>query len=175
MQMNINNLHENMTKLKNDTEITKSKMFSYENISQNKEMFKFATGLKTDDFQAVFEFLDTSPHCENIKFYDGQNNEKPKSYPQDVKPGKKAKLLAINQFFMYLSWLRNGFTTRMLSWLFDIPKSTVSRYLDTWTNLLYFSLGKIVIWPSKVQVLDAMPETFKTTISTTISISSSIF
>ena len=68
-----------------------------------------------DDFQAVFEFLDTGPHFENIKFYYGQNNKKPKSYPQDVKPGKKAKLPAIDQFFMYLSRLRNGFTTRMLS------------------------------------------------------------
>ena len=64
---------------------------------------------------------------------------------------------------MYLSWLRNGFTTRMLSWLLDIPKSTVSRYLVTWTNLLYFSLGKIVIWPPIVQVLDTIPETFRTT------------
>ena len=50
-------------------------------------MFKSTTGLKTDDFEAVFEFPDTVPRCENIKFYDGQNNKKPKSYPQDIKPG----------------------------------------------------------------------------------------
>ena len=36
---------------------------------------------EADDFQAVAEFLGTGPHCENIKFYDGQNNKKPKSYP----------------------------------------------------------------------------------------------
>ena len=75
MQTNINNLHENITKLINDNEITKSKMFSYENISQNKEMFKYTIGLEAHDFQAVFEFLDTRPHCENIKFYDGQNKK----------------------------------------------------------------------------------------------------
>ena len=80
---------------------------------------------------------------------------------------KKAKLQVIDQFFTYLSCVRNGFTTRMLSWLFDIPKSTVSKYLVTWNNLLYFSLGKIVIWPSKIQVLDTMPETFKTTYPST--------
>ena len=40
-------------------------------------MFKSTTGLEADDFQAVFEVLDTGPHCENIKFYDGQNNKKP--------------------------------------------------------------------------------------------------
>ena len=138
MQTNVNNLYENITKLKNDTEITKSKMFNYYNITQNKEMFKSTTELELD-FEAAFDFLDTSPHCENTKFDDGQNNKK----HQDVKPGKEAKLLAIDQFFMYLSCLRNGFTTRMLSWLFDIPKS--SSYLVTWTNLLYFSFGKIVI------------------------------
>ena len=163
MQTNINNLHENITKLKNDTEIAKSKMSSYENVSQNKEMFKSTTGHEADNFQAVFEFLDTVPHCENIKFYDGQKNKKPKSYPQDVKPGKKDKAPSNRSVFQYLSCLRNGFTIRMLSWLIDIPKSTVSRYLVTWANLLFFSLGKIVIWPSKVQVLDTMPETFKTT------------
>ena len=70
MQTNINNLHENITKLKNDTEIIKSKMFSYENINQNKVMFKSTTGLEADDFQAAFEFLDAGPHCENINFYD---------------------------------------------------------------------------------------------------------
>ena len=79
-QISINKLEEiinkmqknvNITKLKNDTEITKSKTFNYEKISQNKEMFKSTTGLTADDFQAVFEFLDIGPHCENIKFYDG--------------------------------------------------------------------------------------------------------
>ena len=69
---------------------------------------------EADDFQAVAEFLGTIPHCENIKFYDGQNNKKPKSYPQDVEPGNKANLQAVGRSCMYLSCLRNGFTTRML-------------------------------------------------------------
>ena len=61
-------------------------------ISQNKKMFKSTTGFEADDFQAVFEFLDTGPHGDNVKFYDGQNNIKPnETYTQDAKPGKKAK------------------------------------------------------------------------------------
>ena len=51
-------------------------------------MFRSTVGLETDDFQAAFEFFDTGPRCENIKFYDGQNNKKSNSYPQDVKPEK---------------------------------------------------------------------------------------
>ena len=50
MQTNINNLHEDIIKLKNDTETAKSKMFSHENIIQNKEVFKSTTGLEADDF-----------------------------------------------------------------------------------------------------------------------------
>ena len=41
-------------------------------------MFKPTTELEADDCQAVFEFLYTGRHCKNIKFYDGQNNKKPK-------------------------------------------------------------------------------------------------
>ena len=129
MQPNIND-KKNKVKLQNDSETTKSKIFSHENISQYKEMCKSTTGLETDSFQAVFEFLYTGLRWESIKFYDGQNDIKPKSYPQDVKHGKKTKLLAIDQFSMYLSWFRNGFTIGMLSWISDISKSTILRYLD---------------------------------------------
>ena len=113
MQTNTNNLYENITKLKSDTEITKSIMFSYENISQVKEMFKSTTGLEADDFQAVFEFLDTGPHCQNIKFHDGQNNKKPKSYPEDVKPGTKAKFLVFYLLKLVEKWFyyKNAFLT----------------------------------------------------------------
>ena len=78
---------------------------------------------------------------------------------------KLEKRRSSDQFFYLLKLVEKWFyyTARMLSWLFDISKSTVSYYLVIWTNLLYFSAGKIVIWPSKVQVLDTMPETLKTT------------
>ena len=59
MQPNIND-KKNKVKLQNDSETTKSKIFSHENISQYKEMCKSTTGLESDSFQAVFEFLYTS-------------------------------------------------------------------------------------------------------------------
>lgn len=62
-------------------------------------MFKSTTGLKTDDFQALFGSLDISPGWQNIKVYDGRNNKTLKCYPQDCKSAKKAKLPAINHFF----------------------------------------------------------------------------
>ena len=146
----------NITKLKNDTGITKSKIFSYKNISQNKEMFKSATGLEADDFQTVFEFLYPVFVMRISNFMMVKITKSLKVILRMLNL-KTAKLLAIDQFFMYLQLLRSRFTTRIISWLFDSPKSTVSKYSVTWTNLLYFSFEKIVIWPSKVQVLDTVP------------------
>ena len=42
------------------------------------------------------------------------------------------KVKAINQLFLYLVWLRIGFTLQQLSWLFDISIPTASRYIITW-------------------------------------------
>ena len=62
---------------------------------------------------------------------------------------------------MYLSWLKNGFILSHVSFLFQSPKATVSRYILTWTNFLYFSLGSIPIWPTCEQISEEMPEIFK--------------
>ena len=35
-------------------------------------MFKSATGLDSNDFLAIFKFLNTGPHCENTMFYNSQ-------------------------------------------------------------------------------------------------------
>ena len=59
---------------------------------------------------------------------------------------QKPKLSSQDQLFMYVTWLKNGFARSNLAWLFKISKSTVTRYLITWTNFCYFSLGAIPIW-----------------------------
>ena len=62
---------------------------------------------------------------------------------------------------MTLVWLKNPFPLYHLSWLFKIPISTVSRHLISWVNFLYFKLGSIPIWPSKEEILETMPTSFK--------------
>ena len=64
---------------------------------------------------------------------------------------------------MTLVWLKNAFPLYHLSWLFKIPVSTASRHLITWVNFLYFKLGSIPIWPSKEEILETMPTSFKKT------------
>ena len=103
-------------------------------------MFKSTTGLDPGDFLVIFKFLSTGLHCENAKFYDSQANRELKKYTQNVKPGIKAKFSATGQFFMYLSWFRNGFTISMISGLFHTPKSSVSIFyiLYSQSHILYY-------------------------------------
>ena len=68
---------------------------------------------------------------------------------------------------MYMTWLKNGFARSHLAWLFKISKSTFTRYLITWTNCCYFSLGAIPIWPSREAIDSTMPQSFKNTYPST--------
>ena len=143
-----------------------------------RKMFRYTTGFDSDDFLVIFKYLNTGLNCENAKFFDIQTKREHKKYTQTAKPGMKVKFSVTGQFFMQLSWLRNGFTMTINSWLFRIPKSSVSicYILYRQTHILYhmnkFTIffpweNCIVIWPSGNQVLETMPETFKTSYCST--------
>ena len=112
----------------------------------------------------LFEFVDPG---KSIKFHDSSKRLSEAHFPLSsssidlLKSGRKPKVTAINQLFLYLVWLRNGFTLQHLSWLFDISIPTASRYIITWTNFLYFKLGNVPIWPTREQVDEYMPESFR--------------
>lgn len=99
-------------------------------------MVKSATELDPDECLTMFWFLNIGPHCENVQLYDIQTKRKLGKYPQNVKPGMKAKPSAIDQFFMYLSWLRNGFPITLILWFYDTRNSLFFKYYIRWTNLL---------------------------------------
>ena len=79
------------------------------------------------------------------------------------KPGPRPKLNSIEQLFLFLSWLRLGSSLKHTAWLFGLPKSTVSRYIITWTNFIYFKLGCVPIWPTKEAIVKTMLNCFKET------------
>ncbi|XP_039655590.1 uncharacterized protein LOC120558601 [Perca fluviatilis] len=59
------------------------------------------------------------------------------------------KLAVIDQFFLFLCRLRQGFPEQDLAVRFDVSQSTVSRVCVTWANYLQFMLGSLPIWPSR--------------------------
>ena len=118
-----------------------------------------------DEFKYLHEFLNPGMNCENIKFYEPRDiceaSTSMNNSSSGNKRGPKPKMEAIDQLFLFLTWLKCGLTLHFTSWLFDTPKSTISRYIITWVNFLYFSLGSVPIWPSKQQIAETMPESFR--------------
>ena len=81
--------------------------------------------------------------------------------------GPKLKLSPINQLFLFMAWLRCGLPLFHLVFLFKKKKTTIFRYLITWSNYLYFTSGSIPIWLTKQQIADSMPDCFKNTYPST--------
>ena len=142
------NIFEEENILVNDElkELKENNIYSYKTISSNPTLFLKATGLEVQAFQDLFSFLKPGENCNNIKFYEADRQlaaDKVATNQSEKKRGPKPKLDPQDQLFMCLAWLRNGFSLAHLSWLFHLPKSTLSRYLISWINFLYFSLGNI--------------------------------
>jgi len=158
-----------------------NRTYSYHTIKYNKLFFKNQTGLELESFDSLYKFLNPGNNCENMKMYD--SSLKPKNTKDDdiilfcspnqqknrrtSKQGPRTKLDSKDQLFLFLTWLKCGSSLEHSSWLFQLPTSTISRYIITWSNFMYFSLGAIPIWPSKDSVIKTMPKCFKETYPST--------
>ncbi|XP_065675735.1 uncharacterized protein LOC136091943 [Hydra vulgaris] len=159
------------------------KNFDIKNVSKNEDNFK------TNDRQLLFDFevekvclccvelqnkidlLEKEKHEQKLfQKYAGIEHEQYINVYNFLNPRKNGENVnTTTQDYLKIctAWLKNGFTILHTSWLFKISKSTASRYLITWTNFLYFSLGSVPIWPSHEQVNKFMPESFKMTFPST--------
>ena len=168
LRQTIEKLEQENLSLKNELDNLKKNIYSYDNISKNEKLFKSETGLSTNAFNELFTLLDVKENCDNIKFYDSKvKGSGVFKSPTNNKQGPKVKLEPKNQLLLVLSWLKGGFSLKHSSWLFDLSISTTSRYIITWINLMYFTLGSIPIWPSKLQIQETMPKAFKETYPST--------
>ncbi len=73
----------------------------------------------------------------------------------------------IDQFFMLMCHLRQGFCEQDLAVRFNISLLTVTRILLTWINYLYIPLSSLRIWPSRKSINENMPECLKMTFPST--------
>ena len=155
--------------LEEENTYLKARQYNFGNVSENETIFQKFTGIALDKFHLLYDLVSPGSHSENMMMYDRTRLEAELLTPKKVgipKSGPKPSLDGIEQLFMVLVWLKNGFTETHLAWLFDTTQSTVSRYLITWVNLLYFFLGRIPIWPTREVIDLTMPETFKNTYPT---------
>lgn len=83
------------------------------------------------------------------------------------KKGRSRALAPVEEYFLVMCRLRQGFHEDHLAHLYHISLSTVSRIMITWINFMYLKLGTISIWPSRDVVDQTMPEAFKAKYKTT--------
>lgn len=82
-------------------------------------------------------------------------------FSQNRKAGPKRKLTVKEEFLITLIKLRRGFDVEVLSDLFGIHSSSISRIFTTWINFLYLELNFLISWPSKEQIISNLPKAFK--------------
>lgn len=66
----------------------------------------------------------------------------------------------MEEFTIVLLRLRRGFDVEVLSDLFGLNPSSISRIFTTWINFLFLELKFLISWPSKEQVKRNLPRAF---------------
>ena len=167
LKLKIEELQLENNSLKNEVDNLKKNIYNFDNIAKDEKLFRSETGLTVSAFNEIYKLLDVKENCDNIKFYDSKTKATEFVSPTNKKQGPKVKLGPKDQLLLVLTWLKGGFSLNHTSWLFNLSKSTTSRYIITWINLMYFTLGSIPIWPSKSQIQESMPKVFKETYPST--------
>nr|XP_022334382.1 uncharacterized protein LOC111131237 [Crassostrea virginica]XP_022334383.1 uncharacterized protein LOC111131237 [Crassostrea virginica] len=131
-------------------------------------MINFYTGFKNyETLKAVYSAL-TPTASTMIRWTQvqrqGADLEKVKktTFSSEVHP-----ISLIDEFFLFLCRVRQGFPEQDLAVRFGVSQASVSRILITWSNYLYAMLGSLPIWPSRSVVNENMPECFRNTYPTT--------
>ena len=78
-----------------------------------------------------------------------------------LRPGQLRKLDIEQEFFLIMMKIRLGLLQTDIAYRFDISPGKVSEIFITWIKLMSKELGVLIIWPSKIQVRQTLPDCFK--------------
>ena len=76
-------------------------------------------------------------------------------------PNRRSATPPFQQFLMVLMKLRLNVDNELLSTLFNVHASTVSRYFRKWIDVMYERLKPLVMWPDHEQLYKTMPMEFR--------------
>ena len=132
--------------------------FRIEQIQDNNKLINFYTGFSTFlELSTCYHFLGAA---KAVLSYD------PSRVIEDAATscgkGRGHILSPINEFFLTLCRLRQGFPEQDLAVRFQISQPSVSRILVTWINFLYMKFKEVPIWPCRELVDEYMPACFHT-------------
>nr|XP_033809036.1 uncharacterized protein LOC117364183 isoform X2 [Geotrypetes seraphini] len=150
-----------ITRLQQQTEVLEGKLFFLERFSNDSSLINFYTGFR--DYATLKDlFLSLKPTTLNMKKWkqcqeDGYNRVK-----ANEDPGEES-LALIDQFFLFLCKVRQGFLEQDLAVRFNVSQCTVTRVIITWANYLHFMLAPSLQWPSREDIDKDMPACFQAT------------
>ena len=108
LKKNFLEAEKNASKAEKNKQVENERLYTYQNISRNKEHFKKAAGLAADQesFLNLFEFVDPGEDCKNIKFDDSSQKLSEAQFPLSsssvglLRSGRKPKVAATEHLFL---------------------------------------------------------------------------
>ncbi|XP_069064834.1 uncharacterized protein [Pleurodeles waltl] len=151
---------EEIARLQQRTALLEGKLFFLERFSNDSNMIYFYTGfMDYVTLKAIFESL--RPSSANAVVWkqcqqDAETIVKNDGTSEDT-------LSLIDQFFLFLCKIRQGFLEEDLAIRFNVSQSTVIKIIITWANYLYILFRDLVVWPSREIIDQHMPDVFQAT------------
>ena len=165
LEQQINELKSQIEDLRRRNEQLQSQLFTIDRFKENDSALNFYTGFPNwNAFMAVFRYLNPGPSGENIKYWLSQQAASldiQEKGGNESKRGRNRTLKPLDEYFLVMCRIRQGFREEHLGHLFQISTSTVSRIFITWINFMFLKLGQVNIWPSREVIDMTMPEDFK--------------
>lgn len=120
---------------------------------------KVFTGIKDPKtFKFIFEQL--SVNARNMNYWRGE-----KLTPSEIgfgeRKGPQRKLSLEQEFLLTLMKLRMGLLIEDLAWRFDVSAGLTSQIFFTWIRLISLDLRFMIMWPSRRDIRQNLPEMFQ--------------
>ncbi|XP_056401633.1 uncharacterized protein LOC130295189 [Hyla sarda] len=150
---------EEIARLQQRNAALEQNLFFLERFSSDSSLIYFYTGFKDySTLKVVFSTL-TETEGSSVKWKQCQQ-EGDLSVSRESVPELEG-MAQIDQFFLFLCKVRQGFHDQDLSIRFNVSQSRVARIIITWAHYLYLVLGEIPLWRSRETECQDVPECFK--------------
>ena len=112
-------MSEEITVLTN--KLNKHQSYRYRHIVEDETLLKSEIGLDKSAFEELYTLLNLGENCVNIKYFESKlrisESSETLTSASNNKQGPKVKVEPKDQLFLFLSWLKGGFSLRHTSWV----------------------------------------------------------
>lgn len=150
---------EEIARLQQRNAALEKNMFFLERFCTDPSLINFYTGFKDySTLKVVFSTLtETEGSAEKWKQCQQEGNASFNKHSVS----EYETMPQIDQFFLFLCKVRQGFHDKDLAVRFNISETRVTRIVITWAHYLYLVLGEIPLWRSRETDCQDVPECFK--------------